>query len=269
VAARGRLSSRLNYNGGLVELLVRYLLVSDLHSNLEALETCLDLAHGKYDQGFCLGDLVGYGPDPNAVIEQMKTLAKVIIRGNHDKACAGLDDASEFNPLARWATEWTREALTPEHFQFLRSLPPGPVSVDQFQLVHGSPLDEDDYILGPKQALPVLRAQQTQIIWFGHTHHQGGFMLSASGRLLEIHIPPKERSRVFTLRLEDGARYLINPGSIGQPRDGDWRAAFAIFDSEQRNIEYYRATYDLHKTQEKMRKARLPEPLIRRLEVGH
>jgi predicted phosphodiesterase len=268
VAARGRLSSRLNYNGGFVELLVRYLLMSDLHSNLEALEVCLDLARGEYDQAFCLGDLVGYGPDPNAVIEQARSLAKVIIRGNHDKACAGLDDASDFNPLARWATQWTREALTPEHFQFLRSLPPGPVTVDQFQLVHGSPLDEDDYILGPKQALPVLREQHAQITWFGHTHHQGGFMLSSNGRFLGIHIPYKERNRVLTVRLEDGARYLINPGSIGQPRDGDSRAAFAIFDPEQRGVEFYRTPYDLRKTQAKMRKAGLPEPLIRRLEVG-
>jgi predicted phosphodiesterase len=248
---------------------VRYLLVSDLHSNLEALEMCLVLVRGNYDLGICLGDLVGYGPDPNLVIELTKSLAKVIIRGNHDKACAGLDDASEFNPLARWATQWTRDALTPEHFQFLRSLPSGPVSVDQFQVVHGSPLDEDDYILGPKQALPVLKEQRTQITWFGHTHHQGGFMLSASGHFQSIHIPFGESNRVLTLRLEDGARYLINPGSIGQPRDGDWRAAFAIFNPEQRGIEFYRTQYDIRTTQEKMRKAGLPEPLIRRLEVGH
>jgi predicted phosphodiesterase len=247
---------------------VHYLLLSDIHSNLEALEACLELAAGKYEQALCLGDLVGYGPDPNAVIERTRTLAKVIIRGNHDRACAGLDDASDFNPLARWATKWTREALSPEHFEFLRSLPSGPVVVDQFQLVHGSPLDEDEYLLGAKQALPLLRVQEMQTICFGHTHFQGGFMLSSSRHFQSIRMPLTQTSPAWTLFLEADGRYLINPGSLGQPRDGDWRAAFAIFDSEQRAVEFYRTPYDLAKTQGKMHEAGLPEPLIRRLEFG-
>jgi predicted phosphodiesterase len=247
---------------------LRYLLLSDIHSNLEALQVCLDLAQGKYDQAVCLGDLVGYGPNPNEVIEKARSLAKVIIRGNHDKACSGLDDAAEFNPFARLATAWTREALTSEHFEYLRSLPPGPVMMDGFVLVHGSPLDEDEYILGPGQALPLLRSPETQIVCFGHTHYQGGFLLTAAGRFQSIRCHSEKDGLIQTLALENGARYLVNPGSIGQPRDGDSRAAFAILDAGKRQVEFYRIKYDLAKTQGKMAKAGLPEPLSHRLALG-
>jgi predicted phosphodiesterase len=247
---------------------LRYLLLSDIHSNLEGLEACLEAGHEKYEEALCLGDLVGYGPDPNAVVEKMRVLAKVIIRGNHDKACAGLDDASDFNPLARWATLWTREALAPDNLEFLRSLPQGPVTLDGFDIVHGSPLDEDEYITGPDQAIPVIRTLQRQIICYGHTHHQGGFMLTPKGRFLPIRLACKENGLIFSLPLEKGGRYLLNPGSVGQPRDGDPRAAFAILDTEVNQLEYYRAPYNIHQTQEKMQKHGLPEPLIRRLEFG-
>lgn len=247
---------------------MRYFILSDPHSNLEALEACLEHARGKYDEALCLGDLVGYGPNPNEVIDKVKRLARVIIRGNHDKACAGITDAEDFNPLARLATEWTRNALTPEHFEFLRSLPSGPVLMEGFALVHGSPLDEDEYIFGPGQALPLLHAPQTQTIFFGHTHFQGGFMVTPKGRFQSIRIPHSDDGLVATLPIENSARLLINPGSVGQPRDGDNRAAFAIFDQEQNVVEYYRTAYDLPKTQEKMLKAGLPEPLLRRLEYG-
>ena len=247
---------------------MRYLLLSDVHSNLEALEACLELAQGKYEQVLCLGDLVGYGPDPNAVVEKIKSLASIIIRGNHDKACSGHHVAADFNPLARLATEWTRDELTPEHFSFLHSLPAGPVQLDGFQIVHGSPLDEDDYILGPGEAFPLLRSPESQTVCFGHTHHQGGFMISPQGRFQSIRLPMEKDGLSLTLRLEDQGRYLVNPGSVGQPRDGDWRAAFAVLDSEQRAVEYFRVGYDLSKTQKKMRKAGLPQPLIQRLEHG-
>ena len=247
---------------------MRYLLLSDIHSNLEALEACLELAEGKYEQILCLGDLVGYGPDPNPVIEKVRSLASIIIRGNHDKACSGHEVAAEFNPLARLATEWTRNELTPEHFGFLRSLPAGPVELDGFQIVHGSPLDEDEYILGAGQAFPLLRSQQTQTVCFGHTHNQGGFMISGQGRFQTIRLPWKKDGLILALSLEEQGRYLVNPGSIGQPRDGDWRAAFAIFDTGQRAVEYLRVSYNRPRTQEKMRKAGLPQLLIQRLEHG-
>ncbi|MGA3165751.1 MAG: metallophosphoesterase family protein [Terriglobia bacterium] len=247
---------------------MRYLLLSDVHSNIEALDVCLEFAQGKHDQAVCLGDLVGYGPNPNEVIEKVRGLTQVIIRGNHDKACCGLDDAAEFNPFARLATEWTRQALTPEHIEYLRSLPTGPKTMEGFVLVHGSPVDEDEYILGPGQALPLLRGPGTQIVCYGHTHYQGGFMLTPTGRFQSVRFPSKPDGLTLTLPLENTARYLINPGSVGQPRDGDGRAAFAILDMDKPQVEYYRLTYDLAKTQAKMKQAGLPEPLCRRLELG-
>ena len=255
---------------------MRYLVLSDIHANLEALEKCLGVAKGKYDRVLCLGDLVGYGPDPNAAMERTRELANTVIRGNHDKACAGITDAEDFNALARASALWTRNELTPQNSAFLRSLPAGPVLLDGFELVHGSPADEDEYIAGPVQALPALRSLTLQTVFFGHTHHQGGFMLTRQGHFQSIRdsilrqgpgSSDNDQRRVV-LPLEDGFRYLINPGSVGQPRDGDWRAAFAIFDESKRKAEYYRTPYDLSKTQEKMQKAGLPEPLILRLAIG-
>ena len=247
---------------------MRYLFLSDIHSNLEALGRCLEVAEGKYEEIICLGDLVGYGPDPNAAVERVRGLARIIIRGNHDKACSGLTDAAEFNPLARLATDWTRSQLTPENVEFLRSLPAGPAQFEWFEAVHGAPTDEDDYILGPGQALPALRNLQTQAVFFGHTHYQGGFMLTPTGRFQSIRCSSKEDGLTAALPIEEGARYLINPGSVGQPRDGDWRSAFAILDTAQLQVEYYRTPYDLPSTQQKMREAGLPDPLVRRLELG-
>ncbi len=247
---------------------MRYLILSDLHANLEAFERCMALAKDKYDEVVCLGDLVGYGPDPNAVVEGVRAVAKTVIRGNHDKACCGISDAEDFNALAKQATLWTREALTPENLAFLRGLPNGPIVMDGFQIVHGSPGDEDEYIFGPGQALPALRELTIQTVLFGHTHYQGGFMTTPNGRFHSIHCSSKEDGLIAVLPVEDGARYLINPGSVGQPRDSDWRAAFAILDDHEHQVEYYRTPYDLPLTQEKMLKAGLPEPLIRRLELG-
>jgi predicted phosphodiesterase len=258
----------MDYNASLAVPIVRYLFLSDIHSNLEALEKCLQLAEGKYDEIICLGDLVGYGPDPNAVIVRLREVARVIIRGNHDKACCGLSDAAEFNPLARLATDWTREHLTPDHIEFLRNLPIGPLLIDWFEVVHGAPIDEDEYILGPGQALPALRNLQKQATFFGHTHYQGGFMLTPKGRFQSIRCSSKQEGHTITLQMEDGGRYLVNPGSVGQPRDGDWRAGFCVLDADKREVDYYRTSYDLATTQQKMRDGGLPDPLIRRLEFG-
>jgi predicted phosphodiesterase len=247
---------------------LRYLLLSDIHSNLEALEACLAQAQSKFERVLCLGDLVGYGPDPNAVIAKVRSLAAIIIRGNHDKASSGQPVAAEFNPLARLSTEWTRNELTPEHFAFLRSLPAGPVQLEGFQIVHGSPRDEDEYILGPSEAFPLLTSPETQTVCFGHTHHQGGFMIFPRGRFQSLRLPWQQDGLILALTLEDQGRYLVNPGSVGQPRDGDWRAAHAIFDTAQHTVEYFRTSYRLPATQQKMRQAGLPELLIQRLEHG-
>ncbi len=228
----------LEYNATLPEQPLRYLILSDIHANLEGLEKCLETAAGKYDEIICLGDLVGYGPDPNAVIVRLRNICKVIIRGNHDKACCGITDAAEFNPLAKIGTDWTRAQLTPEHNEYLRGLPSGPLGVDWFEIVHGAPIDEDEYILGPGQALPALKSMTLQAVLFGHTHYQGGFMVSPTGRFQSIRCQFKEEGQTVNLALEDGGRYLINPGSVGQPRDGDWRAGFAILERDTRQVEY-------------------------------
>lgn len=248
---------------------MRYLILSDIHSNLEALEKCLEFAEGRYDQALCLGDLVGYGPDPNTVIGRVRRFAKVIVRGNHDKACCGLTDPQEFNVLALLAADWTRSHLTPEHFEFLRSLPSGPVTLEGFELVHGSPADEDEYIFDSLEAARAFETVTSPLVFFGHTHRQGGFFLGEDERLQSIRTPPKKDGEPARFPLERNVRYLINPGSVGQPRDGDWRAAFAIFDADERRVDYYRTPYNLELTQQKMRKEGLPEPLVLRLEVGH
>ena len=252
----------------LSEAYLRYLILSDIHSNLEALEKCLELAEGRYDQMLSLGDLVGYGPDPNAVIARVRALAKIIVRGNHDKACCGLADPQEFNLLARLASDWTRSQLTAEHFEFLRSLPSGPVTLDGLEFVHGSPADEDEYIFDLLEAAQAFAAVASSLVFFGHTHLQGGFLLTADLRVRHIQAPPRSNDEPASFALEPDTRYLINPGSVGQPRDGDWRAAFAIFDSDERRVDYYRTPYNLELTQRKMHQEGLPEPLIRRLEVG-
>lgn len=247
---------------------MRYLILSDIHSNLEAYQSCLEASRGLYGTMLCLGDLVGYGPDPNSVVESVCGAAAAIIRGNHDKACAGITDAEDFNPLARMATHWTREQLTPENLSRLRGLIEGPLSVDGFELVHGSPRDEDEYIIDPLDALPALADASSAIVFFGHTHVQGGFLIGPGGRLQPIHAESAADGCVLTLPLKGGSRYLLNPGSVGQPRDRDWRAGFAILDSEKRQVEYYRTSYDVTATQMKMEKAGLPEPLITRLQFG-
>ncbi|MDE3179079.1 MAG: metallophosphoesterase family protein [Acidobacteriota bacterium] len=256
---------------------MRYLILSDLHSGLEALESCLALARGKYDAVVCLGDIVGYGPDPAPVIDRIRQLKPAVIRGNHDKACCGITDADDFNDWARIATYWTRASLSDDRLAFLRDLPQGPARVGEFDIVHGSADDEDQYIMNSGQADPLLKEQDRWIVFFGHTHLQGGFSLDSKGAsrcIPMIGAAPLTRNdgspdgSALTLQLVKGSRYLVNPGSVGQPRDGDWRSAFAIFDDGARRVKFYRTAYDLAATQEKMTKAGLPPPLIRRLEHG-
>ncbi|MGH9378690.1 MAG: metallophosphoesterase family protein [Terriglobia bacterium] len=258
---------------------MRYLILSDLHAGLEAFEACLRAADGRFDAVVCLGDVVGYGPDPNAVIDLLRRQISpihavgAVIRGNHDKACCGIASADDFNLWAKAATYWTRSVLTEEHAGFLRELPLGPKVLPGFEIVHGSERDEDEYVMNASGAIPILQAQQLQLVFFGHTHTQGGFFLGPQSLSRRIGAGSASNSfagegRVLSIHLEDETRYLINPGSVGQPRDGNWRAAFAIYDDAGRQVDFYRAAYNLPKTQEKMARVGLPEPLIRRLEIG-
>jgi predicted phosphodiesterase len=246
---------------------VRYLILSDIHANLTALETVLRAAEGKWDKAVCLGDLVGYGPDPNEVVSRVRELSAATIRGNHDKAVTGLANPEEFNPVAHHAVLWTRQQLSPENHAYLEKLPQGPIPTANFSLVHGSVHDEDEYIFGPELALPGLLDAPSAIVFFGHTHIQGGFTLRGED-LGVLHLKPSADGTFLTLAIEPGTTYLLNPGSIGQPRDGDPRAAFAIADLEKKSIEFWRVPYDIEAVQQRMANAGLPEPLILRLAYG-
>jgi diadenosine tetraphosphatase ApaH/serine/threonine PP2A family protein phosphatase len=173
----------------------------------------------------------------------------------------------DFNPVAKSAVDWTRAQLQPEHLAWLTALPRGPLETDGVVLVHGAFQDEDEYVFTPAQALDGLLDSTAAVTFFGHTHHQGGFSYQDS-QLEVLQIRPRPNEPVAALRVELSRRYLLNPGSIGQPRDGDSRAAFAVADLEHQVIEFRRVPYDISVVQQRMRAARLPEPLVQRLMVG-
>jgi predicted phosphodiesterase len=246
---------------------MRILVLSDLHSNVTALDAVLDAVKGRWDRSVCLGDVVGYGPDPNEVTARLQKLGTQTIRGNHDKAVTGLMPTDDFNPVAKSAVDWTRAQLKPEYFRWLSTLPQGPLASDGIVLVHGALQDEDEYVFTPAQALDGLLDSTAEVTFFGHTHHQGGFSYLDS-QLEVLQIRPRTGEAFAALRIEPPRRYLLNPGSIGQPRDGDPRAAFAIADLEHQVVEFWRVPYDVSVVQERMRGARLPEPLAQRLFLG-
>ena len=250
---------------------MRILVLSDIHANLEALDACLSGAP-SFDSVVNLGDIVGYGASPNEVAERSRDLGKTFVRGNHDKAATGVMDLDDFNPMAAAAAIWTRNELSPENLDWLRALPPGPVLLPDFpevQLVHGSPNDEDEYVVSLGDALAPLITLTSPLTFFGHTHLQGGFFAngsSADGFRPEYRTVGQPES--VPLQLKEDARYLINPGSVGQPRDGDWRAAFALFDTEAKVVHFHRTPYNLKAAQDRIFAAKLPPRLATRLAAG-
>ena len=158
-----------------------YLILSDIHSNREALQAVLADARGRYDQILCLGDLVGYGADPNAIVDWARNNVAAAVRGNHDRACIEPETLDFFRPAARTAAVWTREALTPENLRYLEGLPRGPLHYEGFDLVHGSPMDEDEYLFSLTDVAEIRSELQTGLTFFGHTHVQGGFLVARSG----------------------------------------------------------------------------------------
>jgi len=246
---------------------MRYLVLNDIHANLEALDACLSDARGRRcDNTICLGDLVGYGADPNAVIERVRALKPVaIVRGNHDKVACGIEQADGFNAVARNAAKWTLSVLEPSSREWLAALPEGPAVVDDLiEVCHGSPFDEDAYIFDELDALRALKTSTRTLCLFGHTHFPVTFSLT--GESLETIGPAV--SAEAELRLANGTKYLVNPGSVGQPRDGDARAAYAIVDTGKRVVELFRLVYDVEKAQAKVIQAGLPDVLAQRLAVG-
>jgi predicted phosphodiesterase len=245
---------------------MRYLILSDIHSNHEALSAVF--AHVKrkrWDKAIVLGDVVGYGANPNQAVDLVRRLKPLVaIRGNHDKVCSGIEDGEMFNRVALQAAMWTRSRLTPSNLRWLQSLPEGPVVVDgEFAVAHGTPIDEDAYIFGEIEALNVFRQTAFPLCFFGHSHFPVIFGLSPDAIQTVLTEPP-----AFRFRLEPGVRYLVNPGSIGQPRDGNPLASFALFDSDTRTVTIYRVPYAIGRTQRKILAAGLPRPLADRLSVG-
>lgn len=241
---------------------MRTLILSDIHSNLNALNAVLDDAasNGGIDGVWCLGDIVGYGPQPMACLERLWDLSALSIMGNHDGGAVGLVSLATFNPAAATASRWTADQLTEEAKGYLEGLPQT-LTEGPFTLVHGTPNDPIwEYLVTYSQAEAAWGVIGTSTLLVGHSHLP---FVCQEGQ-------PMERGAVHGLRIAiDGRRLAINPGSVGQPRDGDPRAAYAVYDDATATVELRRVTYDVPATQRRMADAGLPESLINRLSVGH
>jgi diadenosine tetraphosphatase ApaH/serine/threonine PP2A family protein phosphatase len=245
---------------------MRYLVLSDIHANLEALEAVLDAARDiPYERLLVLGDLVGYGADPNAVVDRIRGLSPhAVIRGNHDKVGAGLEPSDAFNAVARAAIRWTYEALSDDNRDWLAELPAGPLVVDDLlEICHGTPFDEDMYVFDDADVLRAMQSADRRIVLFGHTHVQVGYRLANQSLTLAT----ADVRRPLHIAIGPG-HYLINPGSVGQPRDGDPRAGFGVYDAAHQVVEIYRVPYPIERTQSRIREAGLPEALAQRLAIG-
>jgi predicted phosphodiesterase len=243
---------------------MRIVVVSDIHSNLVALETVLAAA-GSFDALWCLGDTIGYGPRPNECVALMRQHATIAITGNHDLASLGAISLDDFNPDARKANEWNGAQLDADHRAWLERLPPAIDADERFTLAHGSPREPVwEYLLSPEQAMANFALFPQQVCLIGHSHVQLGFRLRPGAPRADGFRPDRSR----TVELDGETRYFINPGSVGQPRDQDPRAAYAVIDSDAATIRFNRVEYDVARTQQQMREVDLPSALIRRLEYG-
>ncbi|MBC8160584.1 MAG: metallophosphoesterase family protein [Roseiflexaceae bacterium] len=243
---------------------MRIAIVSDIHSNVVALETVLNTI-GTVDQLWNLGDTIGYGPRPNQCMATMRDQATAMIAGNHDLACIERVDLSDFNADARAANIWNGQQLEPAHRAALETMPPIHAVDERFLLVHGSPREPVwEYMLSRDQARDNFELFEQQVCFLGHSHVPLIFRRQKNGTCLNPTIP----AAGDTLQLEPGVRYFINPGSVGQPRSQDPRAAYAILDTDTSTVRFMRIEYDIAKTQRQMREANLPTALVRRLEYG-
>lgn len=242
---------------------MRYAILGDIHGNLAAFETVLEdvRAHGGFDEVWCLGDIVGYGPDPHQCIELLRGLRHICVAGNHDWAAIGKIDTSDFNPVAAQACHWTAKQLTAEEIEYLQSLPLT-LTRDDFTLAHGSPREPIwEYLLSLELAKENLKHFTTRYCLVGHSHVPLVFE-QADNTVIYRPLTDGMKIQLGTSRL------IINPGGVGQPRDGDPRAAYAIYDSDARTIHHYRVEYDIAATQKKMAEQGLPLSLILRLSHG-
>ena len=248
---------------------MHFLILSDIHGNIDALDAVLARApRESYDRLLVLGDLVGYGANPNEVVDRIFDLKPdVMIRGNHDKVATGVEGADSFNRIAAEAARWTQEALTPANRARVAALPAGPQTIDRdVEVCHGTPFDEDTYVFDEEDATRALEAAHRQICFFGHTHVPIAYIQKGSD-LSVVHMQPggPEKTVINVLKK---SLYLINPGSIGQPRDTDPRASYATYDSRRQRIEIRRVPYRIDLAQQRITEVGLPESLAFRLGLG-
>ncbi len=250
---------------------MRALILSDIHANIDALDAVMAAAP-QYDVVWNLGDVVGYNAAPQAVLDRARELGTLFVRGNHDRACARLIGGEHFNPIAFRAVQWTRRQLDPASTRWLQEMPAGPIlpDGDRVSCVHGSLLDEDEYLLSVRDAEMQRTHTSTPITFFGHTHVQGGFAANGEGEWFPLKpvYSKDDAAETYDLDLRSSATYLINPGAVGQPRDFDWRAAFALYDDQAERVTFFRVPYDVHLAQMRIQRAGLPDMLAARLRVG-
>jgi diadenosine tetraphosphatase ApaH/serine/threonine PP2A family protein phosphatase len=240
---------------------VRYAVLSDIHGNLDALRAVLADAEGRVDDLLCLGDVVGYGAEPGPCVDLIGDRARHVVTGNHERAVTGRLDLAWFNRYARAAAEWTRERIDAECAAYLDALPLT-AEVDDATLVHASPRhpDEWEYLVTEDDGLEAFGAFATRLCFVGHSHVPAMWSLGSSG-------PDYERGDV-EVTLDAGRRYIVNVGSVGQPRDHDPRAAYAVWDVDARRIDIRRVTYDVAAARAKIEAAGLPRFLADRLAAG-
>jgi diadenosine tetraphosphatase ApaH/serine/threonine PP2A family protein phosphatase len=240
---------------------VRYAILSDIHGNLEALRAVLADAAERADALLCLGDVVGYGADPEACIDLVGDRCAAVVAGNHEYGVVDRLDLAWFNPYARAAAEWTRDRLGPDARAWLAALPLVR-EIDDATLVHASPShpDEWDYLIDAADGFAAFPAFSTRLCFVGHSHQPGAWTQGSWGR--------DHRPGATAVTVEPGCRYIVNVGSVGQPRDRDPRAAYAVWDSERRQVTIRRVPYDVARAREKILAARLPRYLADRLADG-
>lgn len=235
---------------------MRIAIISDIHANLEALTVCLSLIKSlDVDRLVCLGDIVGYGPDPDACVVAVRETADVVLLGNHDHAAVNIEATRNFNPLAKEAVLWTRERLSSESLAFLQKRPLSHEEQD-ILFVHSTPYrpEEWHYIFSWNEAIPQFEYFEQEVCFIGHSH------------LPQIY--HNDVSKPLTLKLNAGMRYIINVGSVGQPRDGDPRLSFGVFDTDTHEYLPIRAEYDVEATANKVLAGGLPQFLAERLLKG-
>ena len=240
---------------------MRVAIVSDIHSNLAALDAVLNHA-ANIDAIWCLGDIVGYGPQPNECVALLREHSLWAVAGNHDLAASGGMGVEEFNDAAAAAARWTADELSDESLAYLRALPPV-VTEGDFTMVHGSlRWPEWEYLLSSEQAQAQFELQSTPYSLVGHSHLP--FVCREQAAMPPVLAPAGDAARVELTT----QRLIINPGSVGQPRDSDPRAGYALYDSSAGTVTHHRVAYDIAATQQAMEAAGLPRWLIERLSYG-